>query len=96
MRRACPSARLPSPTATPHQRRLAERIEHALTTIEELLKSILDISKLEAGVISPSLRPLVLDELFASLALDIEPLARMKNLALTWRRSHLGRASPTR
>jgi two-component system, sensor histidine kinase len=80
---------LAEPNGTPHQQRLAERIEHALTTIEELLKSILDISKLEAGVIAPSLRPLGLDELFASLTLDIEPLARMKNLALTWRRSHL-------
>ncbi len=38
MPRACPSARSPSPTGTPHQRRLAERIEHALTTIEELLE----------------------------------------------------------
>jgi signal transduction histidine kinase len=80
---------LAEPFGTAHQRRLADRIEHALTTIEELLKSILDISKLEAGVITPSLRPVALDELFASLALDIEPLARVKNLALTWRRSQM-------
>jgi len=36
------------------QRVIAERIEHALTTIEQLLKSILDISKLEAGVVTPA------------------------------------------
>jgi len=77
------------PNGTAQQRRLAERIEHALTTIEELLKSILDISKLEAGVITPSLRAIPLDDLFSSLVLDIEPLARVKNLALTWRRSDL-------
>ncbi len=71
------------------QRRIAERIEHALTTIEELLKSILDISKLEAGVIAPSLRPIDLDELFSSLAVDIEPQARAKDLSLSWRPSGL-------
>lgn len=72
------------------QRVVAERIEHALTTIEELLKSILDISKLEAGVTTPTRRPVALDELFASLALDIEPQARAKNLSLKCRPSHLG------
>ena len=78
---------LTDPSSTPDQRRLADRVEHALTTIEDLLKSILDISKLEAGAIVPTLRPVQLDELFASLTLGIEPLARLKNLALTWRRT---------
>ena len=76
---------LAEPNGSLNLRRLADRIEHALTTIDELLKSILDISKLEAGVITPSLRPVALDEIFASLAVDIEPLARLKNLSLTWR-----------
>jgi signal transduction histidine kinase/CheY-like chemotaxis protein len=80
---------LTEPGSTPHQRRLTERIEHALTTIEDLLRSILDISKLEAGVVTPSLRPVSIDEMFVSLALDIEPLARAKNIALTWRPSRL-------
>jgi signal transduction histidine kinase len=78
---------LAEPNGAFNLRRLADRIEHALTTIDELLKSILDISKLEAGVISPSLRPVALDAIFASLATDIEPLARVKNLSLTWRRN---------
>ena len=84
---------LTEPSSTPHQRKLAERIEHALTTIEDLLRSILDISKLEAGVIAPSVRPLALDGLFASLTLDIEPLARAKSLSLTWRPTRLMVAS---
>lgn len=78
---------LAEPNGTPQQHRLADRIEHALTTIEELLISILDISKLEAGAMSPSLRPVSLNDMFASLALDIEPLAREKNLSLTWRQN---------
>jgi signal transduction histidine kinase len=69
------------------QERLANRIEHALTTIEDLLKSILDISKLEAGAITPSLQPISLEQLFSSLAVDIGPLARSKGLDLTWRRT---------
>jgi signal transduction histidine kinase len=80
---------LAEPNGNEHQRRIAERIEHALTTIEELLKSILDISKLEAGVTTPAFRAVPLDDLFASLALDIEPQARAKDLSLTWRRSGL-------
>ena len=71
------------------QRRLATRIEHALTTVEELLRSILDISKLEAGVISPSVRIVPLGEVFASLIVDIEPLAKAKGLDLRRRRTEL-------
>lgn len=80
---------LTEPSGNVDQRRIADRIEHALTTIEDLLKSILDISKLEAGVITPARRPVPLDELFTSLSVDIEPLARKKNLSLTWRRTDL-------
>ncbi|MDP1639746.1 MAG: hybrid sensor histidine kinase/response regulator [Hyphomicrobium sp.] len=80
---------LAEPDGDEHQRRIAERIEHALTTIEDLLKSILDISKLEAGVLTPALRPVPLDDHFASIVLDIEPQARAKGLSMTWRRSGL-------
>jgi len=80
---------LTEPSGNVDQRRIADRIEHALTTIEDLLKSILDISKLEAGAITPARRPVPLDELFTSLSVDIEPLARKKNLSLTWRRTDL-------
>lgn len=75
--------------ASEQQQRLVTRIEHALTTVEELLRSILDISKLEAGVITPSVRIVPLGELFASLIVDIEPLAKAKGLELRWRRSGL-------
>ena len=51
------------------QSAIAERIEYALVTIEELLKSILDISKLEAGVVTPVLRPVPLDALFILLGI---------------------------
>ena len=70
-------------------RRLVNQIEHALSTVEDLLKTILDISKLEAGIIKPSLQPVGLAEMFASLALDMYPIARSKHVALTLRPTKL-------
>ena len=65
---------------------LARQIDHALTSIEDILRTILDLSKLEAGVFRPNLQPVALDQLFASLISDLGPLAVKKNLALTSRR----------
>lgn len=67
------------------QRRLAAQIDHALSTIEELLKTILDLSRLEAGVMKPTRQAVSLAHLFRTLALDMEPLAGNKGLALRWR-----------
>jgi len=66
---------------------LTRQIDHALTSIEEILRTILDLSKLEAGVIRPALQPVALDHLFASLMTDLSPLATRKPLLLTRRRS---------
>ena len=38
----------------PQQRRLIGQVDHALSTVEELLRTILDISKLESGALRPS------------------------------------------
>ncbi len=70
---------------SPANHLLAINISRALTTIEDLLTSILDISKLEAGVFVPSLQPVALGDLFEQLAANIEPVARRKGLALKWR-----------
>lgn len=72
------------------QRLLVDRIDHALSSIEELLRTILDISKLEAGMMQPSLQPIALDEMLHSLTLDLEPIARARQLALTRRPTRLG------
>lgn len=67
------------------QERLAQQIDHSLSTIEELLRTILDLSKLEAGAVQPRIKTFPLADVFQSLALDLEPIARAKDLALTWR-----------
>jgi len=73
---------------TARQLKLAVGVEHALSTIEDLLKSILDISKLEAGAMTPQLQRVSVAEMFDSLAVNIGPMARIKNLNLTWRRTN--------
>ncbi len=70
---------------TPQGTRLADQVDHALSTIEELLRTILDLSKLEAGVIKPALQDVPLVDLFGSLAIDLEPIARQKGLRFTTR-----------
>jgi two-component system, sensor histidine kinase len=64
---------------------LARQIDHALTSVEEMLRTILDLSRLEAGAIKPELRPVALDEIFSGLVTTIGPMARAKNLLLTLR-----------
>ncbi len=63
-------------------RKLATQIDHALCSIEDLLRTILDLSKLETGVIKPSPKPVRLREIFDSLRLDFAPIVYNKGLTL--------------
>jgi signal transduction histidine kinase len=71
--------------STADNKKLAGQVDHALSTVEQLLRSILDISKLESGVLKPSTQSVSVSQLFASLAVDIEPLAHEKKLRLVCR-----------
>jgi len=79
----------------PQSSRLVTQIDHALSTIEELLRTILDLSRLDAGAVKPSLQTVCLKSLFSSLALDLQPMAQAKGLVLTLRsREALVRSDP--
>jgi signal transduction histidine kinase/CheY-like chemotaxis protein len=65
--------------------RLAQSISNALVTIEELLTSILDISKLEAGVFVPNIQTVALSGIFEQLVGNLEPVTRRKHLDFRWR-----------
>lgn len=67
--------------------RIAGQVERALQTIEELMKTLLDISKLDAGVTKPDIRPTALADIFASLASDFAPIVAQKGLELRIRPS---------
>jgi two-component system, sensor histidine kinase len=69
---------------TPDAMRLTSNISTALTTIEDLLTSILDLSKLEAGAFVPKLQAVALGDVFEQLAVSTEPIARKKGIDLRW------------
>jgi CheY-like chemotaxis protein/two-component sensor histidine kinase len=69
---------------------LAANISNALVSIEELLTSILDISKLDAGVFVPNVQTVALGAIFEQLASSLEPLTRRKGLDFRWRPTNLG------
>lgn len=61
---------------------LTRQVDRALTTIEDLLKTLLDISQLDAGVVIPAKKSVPLGHIFADLASDFEPVTRRKGLRL--------------
>ncbi len=70
-------------------KRLALNISNALVSIEELLTSILDLSKLEAGVFVPNIQSVVLEAIFEQVASSLEPMTRRKRLRFRWRPTDL-------
>lgn len=80
---------LTEPDQASETRRVAERIDHALLSVESILGTILDIAQLEAGVVRPVLRAVAVGDLMSGLGNDLGPLALEKDLVLTWRDSNL-------
>jgi signal transduction histidine kinase len=58
------------------------RQEQAIATMSDLLNSLLDISKLEAGAVKPHIVDVSLDELFEKLGIEFAVLAAAKGLQL--------------
>lgn len=79
--------------SSPENKQLASSISNALVSIEELLTSILDISKLEAGVFVPNIQTVGLGGIFEQLASSVEPLTRQKGLRFRWRPTKLAARS---
>lgn len=73
----------------PEGKRLAQQVEGSLSTIEDLIRTLLDISKLDAGVIAPQVRPFSLDDLLTDLHATFESMAASADIRLKVRRSGL-------
>lgn len=81
--------------ATEEARRLSGQIDQSLQTIENLIKTLLDISKLDAGVVKPELQAFPLDAVLSALEVSFGPMAAAKGLTLQVRRcGHLVRSDP--
>ncbi len=69
-------------------RTLARQVERSLETMEDLLRTLLDISKLDAGVVEPEIGDVALEPLFSALRSDFKPFAENKGLRLSFRPTH--------
>lgn len=70
-------------------RQLSGQLQHSLDTINDVLRSLLDISRLDAGVVQPRIEQVAVQELFDSLESDFRPIAEASNLELRFRRSDI-------
>jgi CheY-like chemotaxis protein len=67
---------------TPEQRKIVEKVEESVTAMSGLLDSLLDISKLDAGVIVPQVQEIELSTLLRRLTEAYGPLAKGKSIEL--------------
>jgi signal transduction histidine kinase/CheY-like chemotaxis protein len=72
------------------QKRLAEstrglvgQTSIALDSVEQLLESLFEISRLDAGAIQPEIRSIPLERILSALRIEFAPLARSRGLAFT-------------
>jgi Na+/proline symporter/signal transduction histidine kinase len=64
--------------------RLVENIDDSLEAIEEILGALLDISRLDAGAMTPSITSFRMSDLMRSLEIEFTPIARGKDIDLTF------------
>ena len=61
---------------------LTGQIDRSLVTLEDLLRTLLDISRLDAGVLKPEVRPVAISALLEPLKQEFVPIAAKRNLLL--------------
>ena len=71
--------------AGPEAQTVARQVERGLETIEDLIKALIDISKLDAGVVRPVVKPVRLADLVAGIEASFRPFAERKELRLVTR-----------
>jgi signal transduction histidine kinase len=59
---------------------LTEQIDRSLATLEDMLRTLLDISKLDAGVLRPEFGPVAIGSLFEALEQEFAASAARRNL----------------
>lgn len=64
---------------------VVKRVERGLETIEDLIKTLLDISKLDAGVVEPHRGPVRLHDLLGEIETGFRPTIEAKGLSLRLR-----------
>ncbi len=67
---------------TPEQRKIAGKVEESVEALSSLLDALLDISKLDAGVVIPQIQGVDIEAMVERLAHDFIPIAQRKNITL--------------
>jgi signal transduction histidine kinase len=67
---------------------LVERVVQSMHALEGLLNALLDISKLDAGIVEVHRKPILLNELFRKVVEGFGPQAEEKGLDIKWRPSN--------
>ncbi|GEP08763.1 ATP-binding response regulator [Methylobacterium gnaphalii] len=70
---------------SPEAQTVAGQVERGLQTIEDLIKTLIDISKLDAGAVRPVLKSVRLRDLVANIEASFRPFAERKSLRLVTR-----------
>ncbi len=67
---------------TPRQEELANKMGIAIDALNDLFQRLLDISKLDAGIVEPDINDCAISELFKRLEIRFSPMAKQKNLEI--------------
>ena len=67
---------------TAEQRKIASKVEESVEAMSGLLDSLLDISKLDAGIVIPQIQRVDIDAMMKRLVQDFVPVAQRKNITL--------------
>lgn len=81
-------AALDEPVSQENRGAVVKNINRSLHALEQLFNSLLDISKLDAGVVKPEIRDAALTPLLDRLSSEYEPQARAKGLVWFYRAAH--------
>ena len=67
---------------TQEQHKIANKVEESVEALSSLLDSLLDISKLDAGIVIPQIQSVDIDAMTKRLAQDFVTVAQRKNITL--------------
>lgn len=67
---------------TQEQRKIVGKVEESVEAMSSLLDSLLDISKLDAGVVVPQIQEVDIDAMMQRLVHDMAPVAQRKSITL--------------
>jgi len=61
---------------------LVRNVDASLEAVEDILSALLDISRLDAGAMQPEITAFRIDDMLKALAVEFQPMAREKGIAL--------------